>query len=181
MRHDKVHIICFLLGVALVSRLIPHPPNFTPLIGLCLLAGRELKQITAIIILILGLIISDGLIAWLHHFPWFGSWTFFTYSGFVAAIWLGQSLRKRMPISLPIFSALISGFGFWLWTNFGVWLTSSLYPLSINGLTTCYIAALPFLRNELLGDFCWGIIIFGSYIWVQKNAARMQCGIFQSM
>ncbi len=169
MRYEKLQIISFIMAFAFASRLIPHLPNFTPIIALCLLAGRELKQISAIVILMACLIISDGLIAWLHHYAWFGSWTFFTYTGFIIIIWLGQGLQQNATLPLQILSAITAGIGFWLWTNFGVWLTSGMYQLSINGLTTCYLAALPFLQYELLGDFCWGTIIFGASAWLQKK------------
>ncbi len=40
---------------------------------------------------------------------------------------------------------------FWIWTNLGVWLLATIYPLNIQGLSACYIAAIPFLMNSLIG------------------------------
>ncbi len=61
---------------------------------------------------------------------------------------------------------------FWLWTNFGVWLFGNLYPKTPHGFYSCYIAALPFLRNSLLGDMIWGLAIFGSFDWVTTKILR---------
>jgi len=56
-----------------------------------------------------------------------------------------------------------SSFSFWLWSNFGVWLTSGLYANSFSGLVSCYYMALPFLGNALIGDLIWSYIILGSF------------------
>jgi len=42
-------------------------------------------------------------------------------------------------------------FFFWIWTNLGVWFSADMYPMNIQGLSACYIAAVPFLINSLLG------------------------------
>jgi len=38
---------------------------------------------------------------------------------------------------------------FYLWTNFGWWLTFGMYEMTVGGLMQCYIAALPFLKNQI--------------------------------
>jgi hypothetical protein len=39
---------------------------------------------------------------------------------------------------------------FYLWTNFGVWLLSGMYPKTTTGLLMSYVNALPFLRYQLI-------------------------------
>ena len=41
---------------------------------------------------------------------------------------------------------------FYLFTNFGWWLTFEMYPLTLQGLIECYIAGLPFLKNQLFSS-----------------------------
>lgn len=41
---------------------------------------------------------------------------------------------------------------FFLWTNFGVVITTSMYPKTINGVVQSYINGLPFLQNQLVGN-----------------------------
>jgi len=41
---------------------------------------------------------------------------------------------------------------FFFVTNFGHWLIDPVYAKNLVGLTQCYVAALPFFRNAILGD-----------------------------
>jgi hypothetical protein len=56
-------------------------------------------------------------------------------------------------------------------TNFAVWAFSGLYPLTWQGLTTCYVAALPFLDKTVLGDLFWCGVLFGGAWLVQHGPA----------
>ena len=88
---------------------------------------------------------------------------------------LGSSLINSSKWIYPAYFVGAS-FGFWIWTNFGVWLTSHLYPKSFAGLIACYTLALPFLRNALLGDLIWGVLIFGIfYILLGRKRAESIC------
>lgn len=79
----------------------------------------------------------------------------FTSSAWIA-IGLGTGvmtsrLRQRNTIWSAAPAAATSTF-FFLWTNFGVWLTGSMYSRSLGGLLECYVAGLPFYRTMLLGN-----------------------------
>ena len=41
---------------------------------------------------------------------------------------------------------------FFVVTNFCVWALGSLYPKTWEGLLACYVAAIPFFQNDLLGN-----------------------------
>lgn len=160
------------LCIAVAGRLIPHPANMTPLTNLCLYAGKNFPRHLTLLISLIGILISDLLLAWIKGYPAFGFWTLFNYSGFVAIIFAGM-LLKAQPKFLRLLSfVLISGLGFWLWTNFGTWLTSGIYPLTTAGIIRCYAAALPFLRNALLGDLVWVLVIFKLGSWAFKRTEQ---------
>lgn len=154
--------------VGSLGRLIPHPANFTPTTALGLFAGSKLPRWFGLISLIILLLLSDLGIAYLQHIPVFGPWTWFSYTGFIAIYFLGRNLEIHSRFNQIFSITLISSIGYWLWTNLGVWLTTTMYPQSITGLLNCYIAAIPFLRNALLGDLLWVGIIFGSFSWLPK-------------
>ena len=42
-----------------------------------------------------------------------------------------------------------------------------MYPLTWQGLTQCYVAALPFLDKTVLGDLFWTAVLFGGAWLVQ--------------
>jgi len=58
-------------------------------------------------------------------------------------------------------------------SNFGTWLSGTLYPMSLTGLTECFIMAIPFYGNTLLGDLFYVAVLFGIYegiqVWLQKR------------
>jgi len=38
-----------------------------------------------------------------------------------------------------------------------------MYPGDLAGLVRCYVAALPFLQNTVLGDVAWSAGLFGAW------------------
>jgi hypothetical protein len=165
-------IIIFIIVIGVLGRLMQHLPNVTLLISLCLFTGRVFSYQIALLSLLATLFISDISLALLFGYPIFGYWTLFTYTGFIAVSIVGSRIDCSWKV-LPVY-ILSSSFGFWIWTNFGVWLTSNLYPNTLAGFIFCYTAALPFLRNSLIGDMVWGTIIFGVFdLFVVKVFGRI--------
>lgn len=87
----------------------------------------------------------------------------FTWSGFLLAPVLGAVLRQPRLEKIFARSGLMKllGFGgaatisvifFFLWTNLGVVLLTSMYPNTLAGIGESYVNALPFLRNQLVGN-----------------------------
>lgn len=60
----------------------------------------------------------------------------------------GQAMGKALARLTG--AGLLSTLGFYAWTNFGVWHVGELYQHTWTGLVNCYIAGLPFLRNQLI-------------------------------
>ena len=83
--------------------------------------------------------------------------------------------RNRLLEDIRTLGCLLgSSLFFWLWTNFGIWATgeNGMYPRTIDGLVSCYVAAIPFLGNALVGDLAWGLVLFLSFHYVRKLAPR---------
>jgi hypothetical protein len=174
MKQNKILTFFYLILFEIAGRLIPHPANFTPTTSLCIFSGWKLPRKFAIPITIFGLGISDILLSYIYGYPAFGSWSFFNFTGF-AGITFFASINKSHKLRNLFFYIVLSDIGYWLWTNFGCWLyghMTTVYPKNLTGLITCYIAALPFLRNALLGSIIWSIVIFGLYVIPAK--ARTQ-------
>jgi hypothetical protein len=58
---------------------------------------------------------------------------------------------------------------FFLLSNGAVWAFSGMYSPTWQGLTQCYIAALPFLERTVLGDLFWTAVLFGGAWLVQHR------------
>ena len=119
-------------------------PNFEAVTTLSLVSGSFLGGIFAPVIPLSIMFLSD---------IYFGNTPIylFTWSAFILIGIFGLILKRNSKFysfkitSLGIFSVLF----FYLWTNFGWWLISGMYPMNFQGLIKCYIAALPFLRNQI--------------------------------
>ncbi|MCK6599531.1 MAG: hypothetical protein L6Q37_14290 [Bdellovibrionaceae bacterium] len=163
----KVFLLLVLVGV--LSRLIPHPWNFTGITAMAIFTGVNFRQNKFLIFSpLVALFISD-LILGLHAtmvFTYLG----FSLVGFLAASFserqvslvkktgFGASMTKSLQ-SIGVLS-LVSSFIFYLVTNLGVWLTTAIYEKTMQGLFACYIAGLPFLDNQILGDLFYSTIFY---------------------
>jgi len=97
----------------------------------------------------------------------------FTWSAFAVIGIFGWFLRKRKKINyrfivemtgMGIFSSLF----FYLYTNFGWWLLTNIYPHTWQGLIQCYFMGLPFLKTNLLGNLFFVPIFSGLSLLVWK-------------
>ncbi len=166
------------LAFLILTRLLPHPPNTAPIFCAALALTYFLPKNQAISLGLMALILSDIVLGFTNHYPLFGFWSFFTYSGFIAALFLGMACLREKSSVVRLFYALVgSTFGFWLWTNFGTWLTSTLYPKTAAGLMACFTAGIPFLSNSLLGNLAWGAVIFTPLIFCSLGEAKRNPGI----
>jgi len=93
----------------------------------------------------------------------------FVYGSLALIVWMGFALRRTPKMIAPPLMALGASTLFFITTNFGVWLVSGIYPLTLSGLATCYIAALPFFGNQLIGDLFWTILVFGLWPHVETE------------
>lgn len=157
---NQLILIGLWIGIGALSRILPHPANMTAMTSVSLLAGVQFSRLQSLIMIVFSLLLSDLVLAYAYGYSILGSWSLFTYSGFLLIAFLSSFVKKIN--NLRLFGLLIcSSLGFWLWTNFGTWLCSGLYSKNLTGLSACYIAALPFLRNQLIGDVAWMLVLFG--------------------
>jgi len=136
------------------SRLIPHPPNFTPLGAMALIAGANFKDLKiALIMPISAMLVSDVLLG-------FHSSMIYVYSA-VAVIVLGSYwlIKQSSALSMTM-GAVISAIVFFVITNFGAWLSHDMYAHTFTGLQQAYIAAIPFFKNTLISNLLFTAVGF---------------------
>lgn len=142
-------IVFGILGRIFLNEFI-QIPNLEIITSFSLIAGAMLGGLYTFLIPLAIIAISD---------IYFGNTSilYFTWSAFMIIGGLGWLLRKRRSCN-PRFVGEMTGMGiaavlfFYLYTNFGWWLLTNMYPLTWAGLIQCYIAGLPFLKNQLLGN-----------------------------
>lgn len=144
--------------VAVFLRLVPHPPNMSPMVGYTLAGAAALRF--PLLGLSLSLIVTD-------IFLGFHDVMAFVYGGYFlifAAARLG-GISANAPLAKWLGFGAIGSVLFFVVSNFGVWLQSTVYPKSFLGLVMCYEAGLPFLTNSLIADlgttfFAWTALKF---------------------
>ena len=163
----QLGVIVGLIGLGVVARLVPHPPNVTPLTALALFGGAYLSKRWSIALPLLILLFGDLFIG-LH------SVIAFTWSSFALVGLIGWWVRRQPRAARLVPAALLGSTVFFLLSNFGVWLMGhgALYPQTLQGLGACYVAALPFYRNALFGDLVYTFSIFGLYAGATKALLR---------
>lgn len=144
-----------LLALGVAARLLPHPPNVGPLAAIALFGGTYLSKRVAIALPLLIVAISDLVIGW--HGTVLYVWTAFALTGLI-----GWWLRRRPTAGRIVAGTLAGSVLFFVITNFGVWAHGTLYPRTAGGLWQCFVAALPFFRNTVLGDLLYTTALFGS-------------------
>ena len=107
-------------------------------------------------------------------FMWFYSGCYWTYGSFVLISLLGLIILKNININNLVIASLMASLTFFVISNFGVWVSTNMYPKNINGLMGCYIAGFPFFKNTILGDFVYTGILFGSFEFTQWKIPSLQ-------
>lgn len=147
-------LVIFIVSFGILTRVIPHIPNFSPEIVFALYLGMKNTGLRASAYILSMALISDLLLGF-----GIGSWAIFTYSAFLAIGGIGIYIKnKGFGVSFVLSAASVT-LAYWAWTNFGAWLLSPLYPHTLAGFVTCYTLALPFLSNALAASLAWCAII----------------------
>ena len=143
--------ICLILILSL-SRLIPHPSNFTPMLAVGVFSGFYFRNfLLGVLIVIFSMFLGDLYLG-------FHETMFFTYISLAVAVVFGL-LIKRLKFTEILFSGLASSVCFFTITNFGAWLTLAMYEKNFSGLLQSYAMAIPFFHNTLISTFLYLIVL----------------------
>ena len=158
MKKFKETIISYLLPVVIIlalslTRLIPHPWNFSPMLAVGIFSGFYFRQFyLSLFVVIFSMFIGDLLLG-------FHSLMFFTYIALAVAVLIGFYV-KHFKFTEILYSGLASSVSFFIITNFGAWLThGEMYAKNFSGLMQSYVMGIPFFQNTLISTFVYLIFI----------------------
>ena len=165
MTSNRTRLIVLLLAIvaAAALRLVPHPPNFTPIGAMALFSGAYVgRRALAFAAPLAALALSDIILG-------FYPGMIYQYVGTAIAVTIGLAALSlsRGPLRVGL-SALASALLFFALSNFGVWLGSGMYPRSVAGLAEGYAAAVPFFQNSLAGDLFYTVLLFGGFAAAER-------------
>ena len=146
--HDIIPISLILLLA--FSRLIPHPPNFTPIVAVAIMSGYFFKNIKlSFVVLLIAMLLVDVFIGFYKHM-------LFVYLSLFLIAFVFFKISDKINFKNLFVFGFLGSLIFYLVSNFGVWASGVLSPITnlpyeknLNGLISCYFLAIPFFKNTL--------------------------------
>ena len=150
------YVVAFILVVfGVVMRLSEHPFNFTPVLAICMFSGicfYNRKYLLAVPLIMM--LVSDYFIGFHGLIPWI-------YAPLAVCLFVGVAVRKSLNGYTVLYSSILCSIIFFLVSNFGVWIVG--YPKTFEGFISCYIMALPFFKNTLIGTVAYSYVFLYLY------------------
>lgn len=180
MKKNAFYIVAGLIVFAALSRLLPHAYNFTPIGAIALFGAAYFpKKRWAFIIPVAALWLSDLFLnnyvyaAYYDGFTLFSSGFLYIYGAFALIVILGIYLFDKITVPRVLGGALGGSVIFFIISNFGVWLTSPMYPITLEGLGLCYTAAIPFFHYTLAGNLIYCGVLFGGFEYLRYKLPEL--------
>ena len=162
----EIFPIALILILAL-ARLIPHPPNFTPIIAVAIMSGYFFKNINlSFLTLVVAMLIGDLFIGFYENM-------IFVYASLLLITFVFYKISNKINFKSLFIYGFIGSLIFFIISNFGVWALGSpgvydiVYEKNLNGLVECYILAIPFFGNTFLST----VIFAYPAIFIYKSLA----------
>src|SRR5262245_50343242 len=168
MQNPRVLVLLAMIVAAAATRLLPPLLgvwNFTGVGAICLFGGAYFRRWwTALLVPLAALLLSDILLAIFLYGLQGLSEIWMNYVLFALTTLLGRRLQGRVSFGRVTIAAIGASLMFFLISNFYVWLIGVLhYPYTPAGLVACYVLAVPFGVNMLLGNLFYSGVLFGGY------------------
>ena len=164
-------IAYLLLLVAVSTRVLPHAGwwNFTAVGGALLYFGAR-RPLREMAVPLAALIATDyWLTVHAYHYAFAGAAYGVTWAWYAGTILLGNGLLQSRTSVLRVGAgALLAPTSFFLLSNFAVWPGSDMYPHTLSGLAACYLAGIPFYRNDLVSTALVCAIAFGLPVLLRR-------------
>lgn len=151
-----------LLLIGVVTRLVPHPANFTAVGAIGLFGGATVPKPFNYLLPLAVMFITDIFLG-MHSTIWF------VYASIILTSYIGEKVIINGTFGRKLTGSVLSATVFFIVTNFGVWLTTGMYAKTFYGLVQCYIAGVPFFRNMLLADIIFTFAFFAIYNYLKEN------------
>jgi hypothetical protein len=170
MLSPRLIAIVSAIFLAALLRLLPHPPNFSPIAAMALFSGAFLPHRSLAFVAPIGaMLLSDAVLGFHGGMP-------VVYASVAMIVAIGWLLSSRRTAGRIAVAAVASSVLFYLVTNFGVWAFGTMYPKTAEGLAASYIAAIPFFQNSLAGDLFFTALLFGGFALAERWLPALRHG-----
>jgi len=162
---NSLFTIIVLVTISRISipHLFQHPMNFSAIDATALMCGAYFSRKGFAIATVLASVwVGDLFINKILTGNWilFYSGFYWQYASYILITFIGFALKNKINTRFILFTSLSASTLFFTISNFGVWISSGLYPPTPTGLIESYIAAIPFFKNTVLSDLFFSILLF---------------------
>jgi hypothetical protein len=161
--------------LAIASRFLPHPDGwvqFTP-VGAALLYFGARAPLKRMWIPLAALIAADLYLTKVTYGYPLKADQVVTWAWYAGVIVLGSVLLGRRVSPLRVAGgSLTASIAFFAVSNFAVWAVWDMYPKTLAGLATAYVAAIPFFRNQVLADLLCAAALFTIGALVERRESK---------
>jgi hypothetical protein len=173
--NKRLMVLIGIVVAAAMARLIPHPPNMTPIAAMALFGGAFLpKRRLAYALPLAAMLLSDIVLGITLYGKAMLASQATVYACLLGTVAMGKLIRDRRSVLNVAAVTLASSLLFFVVTNFSVWASEALYPRTLPGLMACYTAAIPFFRNSLIGDMAYAAILFGGFALLENVVVSLR-------
>jgi hypothetical protein len=172
-------VLAGLIIVAALSRVLPHPPNFSPVEAVALFGGAYFaSRRWSLVVPLVAMLLSDFVLGivnggiYLAYFTSAGFWL--QYVTVALLVVLGFDLRGRVGGTRVLAYSLLGSVIFFIVTNFGAWLGSPMYPQTLGGLGAAYVAGIPFFQWTVLGTLFYAALLFGGFALLRQRMPALR-------
>ena len=159
----RTKLLIGMILAAAAMRLLPHPSNFTPIGALALFAGAQFDDKRwAFIVPLAAMLLSDLALGFHGQMP-------IVYAAFVVIVAMGFWLKEKKSAVNIAGASVVAATFFFIVSNLSVWAFDGLYPLTMQGLITCYVAAIPFFQNWLVATLFYSAVLFGGFALLENK------------
>ena len=163
-----------LIFIAALTRILPHPPNFSPIEAVALFGGAYFaRRGWALIVPLVAMFLSDLLLGLLNGGIY---WGYFASAGYLLvyacialSTVLGFGLRGKVDGGRVLAYSLAGSVLFFVVTNFGAWVSGTMYPKTGAGLAAAYAAGIPFFQWTVLGTLFYAALLFGGFELLRRR------------
>ncbi len=146
---------------SVLTRLIPHAWNISPVYGALLFDGARMNKRESIWFPLALLAASDFVLTNLIYHLHMGWEELIQLAAFASISLIGWTLRARVTIPRLTAACLAAPLAFYVISDFGVWIGFNSYPRNFNGLIACYVAAIPYQGRIMASTALFAAIFFG--------------------
>jgi hypothetical protein len=172
-------VLVTMIVAAAMTRLLPHPPNFSPVEAIALFGGAYFaSRAWALAVPLMAMLLSDivlGAMLGGAYGSYVASASFWlVYACIALSTLLGFGLRGKVSGARVLGFSLAGSVLFFVVTNFGVWASGTMYPKTGAGLMAAYTAGIPFFQWTVLGTLSYAALLFGGFALLRQRMPALR-------